>query len=182
MILKSRSNAVSITDWLALVGGAALASVHFRRLDFRADRNLLLWAPVWLLFALVSTTAAGPLVLASRTIQNRRFAGTPMIGEVLWAILGVPWVLAGLLRITQTSYSNATPSGDELYILVLATSIALGCLIVLGLLWVRWVRAPSAVIEARDGPISRSWSNRVGFVLAIAWPVQCGAGLFVASG
>jgi hypothetical protein len=44
--------------------------------------------------------------------------------------------------------------------------------------WSTWVMVPpqeAARIEAAP------WTNRVGLILAIAWPVQCGLGLVVLS-
>jgi hypothetical protein len=58
----------------------------------------------------------------------------------------------------------------------LSLGLGLACLITLGVVWNTWVMVPpeqAARVEA--GP----WTNRVGLILSIAWPIQCGLGMVV---
>ena len=67
-------------------------------------------------------------------------------------------------------------------ILLLATTLSLGlvtaCLIALVVVWSTWVTVPpeqAAQVEAAP------WTNRVGLILSIAWPIQFGLGMVVLS-
>jgi hypothetical protein len=60
----------------------------------------------------------------------------------------------------------------------LSVGLAVVCLIALVVVWSTWVMVPpgrAAQVEAAP------WTNRVGLILAIAWPIQCGLGLVVLS-
>lgn len=167
------SGGFTLIDGAALVTGAAVASVHIRGV---VDQGLPGggWVILWATFGGVAITAAGPFMFLGRRF-GRRTAGYPRMGDVLWAILGIPWVLAAILR-TATPASGPKP-GD-----VVAASLSFGLviasLVALAVVWSRWVLLP--VEEVASGPAT-PWTNRLGLVLSVAWPLQCGFGLIVIS-
>ncbi len=56
----------------------------------------------------------------------------------------------------------------------LSIALAAASLVVLIVIWKRWVLVPpEAASQVAGGP----WTNRLGLILAIAWPIQCGVGL-----
>ena len=165
----------SVLDGVALVAGAAVASVHVRSafVDAGFDPG---WAVPLGVFLWVGATAAGPFLYLVRR-HARNLPGYPQIGDRLWAALGTPWLLSALLQSAQSRNANPlsmTPPPSSVVLLcgVLATSAA-----ALAVVWRTWVIVPPEQASANfDGP----WTNRVGLVLAIAWPIQCGLGMGVA--
>jgi hypothetical protein len=149
--------------------GAAIASVHIRE----AVTSTLLppgWGLVWITFSGVAISAAGPIVYVFRRYV-RRNTGYPRIGDRLWAVLGVPWVVTAPFRPLRSASMRGFM---DLYRFGLWLSVAVASLIVLGVLWSTWVIAPPGR-GMRQGRLA--WTERVGLILAIAWPVQCGLGL-----
>jgi hypothetical protein len=164
----------TLLDGAALVSGAAVASVHIRG---AVPPGLTGggWILVWITFAGVAVTAAGPFVFLGRRF-GRRTPGYPRVGDVLWAILGLPWLVTALMR---TAASSPGPQRNELVSAGLTFGVLVASTIALAVVWGTWVLVPPEKI-ARAGPTP--WTNRVGLVLAVAWPLQCGFGLvFVAS-
>jgi hypothetical protein len=142
-----------------------------------AVRSTLLplgWGLVWITFAGIGLSAAGPFVYLERR-YGRRLPGYPRIGDYLWALVGVPWLLTALLR---TSYAlGAQASTLELYRFCLWVSLAVASFIVMGIVWKTWVLAPPGH-GMRGG--SSAWTERIGLILAVGWPLQCGFGLVIA--
>jgi hypothetical protein len=163
----------SVLDGAAIVTGAAVASIHIRGV-IRNNDNLA--APYWLLiwgtFAWVALTAAGPFLFLARRFL-RRFADYPKVGDALWAVLGLPWLLTAVIR-------SATPpslSGREsLFVFSLSVGLALATMISLAVVWNRWVMVSP---EEAERTASAPWTNRIGLILAVAWPIQCGVGLVI---
>jgi hypothetical protein len=163
----------SVMDGVALVVGAAIASVHMLRV-LRADLSTAGWVMLWLAFAWVAVTAAGPFLFLARRFA-RRMPNYPRTGDRLWALLGLPWLATALL---QSAEAGTQPRQDALFASTLSIGLALVCLIALAVVWGTWVMVPpeqAARMEA--GP----WTNRVGLILSIAWPIQCGLGMVVLS-
>src|SRR4051794_21601888 len=83
--LGERGGGFGVLDGAAIVGGAAVASIHVRG----AIRDELAgpgWALLWGTFAWVALTSAGPfLLLMNRGM--RRLPDYPRVGDVLWALL-----------------------------------------------------------------------------------------------
>ncbi len=50
--------------------------------------------------------------------------------------------------------------------------------VALVVVWGKWVMVPPEQAARIEGA---PWTNRVGLILAIAWPIQCGLGLVVLS-
>lgn len=162
----------SVLDGLALVIGAAVAAVHVRGI-IRDDLSGSGWAMIWMTFAWVSVTAAGPFMFLGRRFA-RRLAGYPNVGDALWALLGLPWLATALLR--STVMSDGRP-GDDLASSGLGIGLAIVSMIVLTVIWNTWVLVPP---ERAARTAATPWTNRVGLVLSVAWPVQCGLGMVVA--
>lgn len=163
----------SVLDGGALVVGAAIASIHVLRI-LRGDLSAAGWALVWLAFAWVAVTAAGPFVFLARRFA-RRLPNYPGIGDRLWALLGIPWLATALLK---SAASGSEPRQNALLAATLSVGLAIACMVALSVVWGMWVIAPpeqAARVEAGD------WTNRVGLILSIAWPIQCGLGMVVLS-
>ena len=163
----------TVLDGVALVMGAAVASVHLRGV-IRDDLNAFGWALAWFTFTWIALTATGPFLFVVRRFA-RRLSGYPKVGDGLWALLGSPWLLTTLLR---SSSSGERGGHDELFAAALSVGIAVASLVALGVIWTTWVTVPP---EQAARTASAPWTNRVGLILAVAWPIQCGLGLVLLS-
>ena len=76
--------------------GSAIASVHMLRV-IRSGLSPAGWIMVWLTFSCVALTAAGPFIFLARR-YSRRLPGYPKVGDWLWALLGVPWVITAIIE------------------------------------------------------------------------------------
>ncbi len=167
------SGGFSVLDLAALVMGSAIASIHVLRI-MRDDLPASGWIMICLVFGGVMLTAAGPFVFLARRFA-RRVPGYPRIGDRLWALLGIPWLAAAVLK-------SATPGTEPRYEPLFATTLSLGlaivCMTALAVVWSTWVTVPpEQAARLETGP----WTNRVGLIVAIAWPLQCGLGMIVLS-
>jgi len=163
----------SVLDGAALVVGAAIASVHVVGIP-RGDLAGTGWIMIGLTFCWIAMTAAGPFLYLGRRFV-RRLPKYPKIGDQLWALLGLPWLGAALL---QSATPGAEPRHNPLFSATLTVGLGVVCFIALIVVWRTWVIVPSgkaAKIEAAP------WTNRVGLILSIAWPIQCGLGMVVLS-
>jgi hypothetical protein len=163
----------SVLDGAALVMGSAIASIHILGVR-RWDLSEMGWFMVAITFTWVAITAAGPFLFLAR-LYVRRLPGYPKIGDRLWALLGIPWLATALL---QSVSPSSEPRQNPLFTTTLSAGLAIVCLIALGVVWSTWVMVPperAAEIEAAP------WTNRVGLILSIAWPIQCGLGMVVLS-
>lgn len=169
---RDPSGGFTLLDGAALVIGAAVGSVHLRGSPGEEMRQggLVMF---WITFAGVALTAAGPFLYLARRF-GRRPPGYPRLGDTLWAILGLPWVLTTPLR---TSARAGAPGALDLYTPALVVGLGLASLATLAIVWRRWVKAPPSADE--EEPLG--WTARVGMVLSVAWPVQCAFGLVVSS-
>lgn len=162
----------NVLDGAALVLGAAVASVHLRvpyEMVRGADSII-----VWLVFAGVAATAAGPFVFLSRRFI-RRPANYPQIPDRLWSLLGLPWIATAPFR-GSPSPSDATRHSIYSVTLCILMGAAIAC--VLAVIWKTWVRAAPAA----DDAAARPWAERVGMAIAVCWPIQCGLVLVVIGG
>jgi hypothetical protein len=167
------SGGFTVLDGVALVIGAAIASIHVLRV-LRDDLSPVGWAMLWLAFAWVAVTAAGPFLFLVRRFA-RRLPNYPRIGDQLWATLGVPWLVTALLK-SAAPASETRPS--TLMATTLSIGLAIACLVALVVVWSTWVMvSPKQAARIEAGP----WTNRVGLILSIAWPIQCGLGMVVLS-
>jgi hypothetical protein len=92
---------------------------------------------------------------------------------VLWAVLGLPWILTALIR---SATPLESPRRSPLLAFVLSVGLAVAGLIALAVVWKRWVIvSPEEAAQTASAP----WTNRVGLILSVAWPIQCGVGLVV---
>jgi hypothetical protein len=163
----------SVLDGASLVMGSAIASIHTLRV-MRSDLTGAGWVMIWITFAWVAVTAAGPFLFLGRRFV-RRLTDYPKIGDRLWALLGIPWLASAVV---QSADPSREPRENSLFTTTLGVGLAITCLITLGVVWNTWVSVPpeqAARVEASP------WTNRVGLILAIAWPIQCGLGMVVLS-
>ncbi len=163
----------SVLDGAAIVTGAAVASIHIRGV-IRAGDHLAApgWLLIWGTFAWVALTAAGPFLFLVRRYL-RRLAGYPGVGDALWGVLGLPWLVTAVIR----SATPGDPHGEgDLFPLSLTVLLAVACLIALTVVWRRWVMvSPEEAARTASAP----WTNRIGLILSVAWPIQCGVGLVI---
>jgi hypothetical protein len=161
----------SVLDGAAMVLGAAVASMHLRGVlrGGLADPG---WAILWGAFVWIALTASGPFLFLVRRF-GRRPASYPKVGDVLWALLGLPWVVAVGLH---TPRRQPGPPHDDLFAVGLGIGLGLACLCALTVLWPFWVAVSR---EQATQTFSGPWTNRVGLLLALAWPIQCGLGMVV---
>ena len=164
---------INVLDGVSLVMGSAIASVHILRL-IRSEFSGAGWVMVWITFALVAVTATGPFIFLARRFSHR-LPGYPKIGDRLWALLGLPWLVTAII---QSALPGQDPRNNPLFAATLGVGLAIVCVIALVVVWGTWVMVPpeqAARVEAAP------WTNRVGLILSIAWPIQCGLGMVVLS-
>lgn len=161
----------SVLDGIALVTGASVSSVHIRAI-MRDDLNGFGWILFWGVFSWVAITAAGPFLFLVRRFV-RRVADYPKVGDCLWAMMGTPWVVTAAFRSVS---SDPTGQRDDLFKTVLTVGLAVVCLVALLVVWRKWVMVSP---ERAAQTSARPWTNQVGLLLSIAWPVQCGVGMVV---
>jgi hypothetical protein len=172
-----RRGGVTMLDAAALVTGGAVASVHFREFeDEIGGLTLLGWALLVPSFAWLALTAAGPFVFLVRRF-SRRPEGYPSPDDWVWLALGLPWVVAGLVR----SASGGLPEGaNSLYATGLLLGLVMASVPAVARLWRLLPRIDP--ISSGPAPTVRpagSWTARLGRAVAIAWPLQLGLGLLV---
>jgi hypothetical protein len=164
---------LSVLDGGALVMGSAIASVHILR-AIRNDLSGAGWLMMGVTFTWVAITAAGPFIFLGRRFL-RRLSNYPKIGDRLWALLGIPWLASAVI---QSAVPGSESQPNSLFTMTLSIGLAIVCLIALAVVWSTWVMvspAQAARIEAAP------WTNRVGLMLSIAWPIQCGMAMVVLS-
>jgi hypothetical protein len=155
------------------VTGAAVASVHIRSV-IRDNLNGFGWVLVWCTFTWVALTATGPFLFLVRRFALR-LPGYPKVGDALWALLGFPWLMTAVLRSTGP---GGAPENEDFYAAGLGVGLAIASVVALGVVWTTWVLVPpEQAARTASGP----WTNRVGLLLSVAWPIQCGIGLVVIS-
>jgi hypothetical protein len=170
-VSADRDDGFTVLDGAALVVASAVASVHMRG-PVQAAVGAG-WGLLWVAFAGVGLTAAGPILYLMRR-YGRRPEGYPRIGDRLWALLGTPWLIASPFR--------AGPVGEVsrslgLYASLLTFSVAAACIAVPAVLWKVWVLTPPQARPPAHGP--SPWTARMGLAIAVAWPLQCGLLLVV---
>ncbi len=165
---RSTGIGISVLDGAAIVIGAAVAAVHLRGILGIDDAVGPSWILLSITFAWVTLTAAGPFVYLPRRCA-RTIPEYPRVGDRLWAMLGLPWLVTAILRTSP----DAPP---DLAQTTLGLGLLIASLIALFTVWTTWVMvSPERAGSTFSGP----WTNRVGLFLAIAWPIQCGAGMVV---
>lgn len=164
----------TVLDGAASVMGAAVASVHIRSV-IRDELTAFYWALMCCTFTWVAVTATGPFLFVVRRFA-RRLENYPKVGDRLWALLGLPWLLTAFLRSAPPPRPGVPR--DDLFAPILSVALAIVCLIAMAMVWTTWVMVPP---ERAQRTASSPWTNRVGLILSIAWPVQCGLGMVVVS-
>src|SRR5262245_43758401 len=125
----------SVLDGAALVTGAAIASIHIRSV-IRDDLAAPGWALIWGTFLWVAITAAGPFLYLSRRFL-RRLPDYPKVGDALWGVLGLPWLLTAVVRSATPAEALATaagvrtPPGGPVFANALGLTLAAASLVVM---------------------------------------------------
>ena len=164
---------VNVLDGLALVTGSAIASVHILRV-MRSGLSPAGWVMICFMFACLALTATGPFLFVARR-YTRRLPGYPLVGDSLWAILGVPWLITAIM---ESVLPGNDPSHNSWFAATLVISLAIACLIDVVVVWTTWVIVPpDQAMTMKVTP----WTSRVGLILSIAWPIQCGICLVMLS-
>ena len=160
----------TLLDGAAMIIGAAVASLHF---SGAAPARLtgLGWGLVWGAFAGIALTSAGPALYLARRFL-RRLERYPRSGDSLWAILGIPWIFSALVRSPRSNLCT----GGEFYVGALTIGLALAIFAAIVSVWNICARP---VQNRGEEDIASPWTNRVGFALAVAWPLQCGYALLL---
>lgn len=167
----NRNEGFSVRDGVAIVVGAAVASVHMKSPVDRAFGAG--WGLVWLTFAGVGLTAAGPIVLLIRRFSLRPRVALGL-GDRLWAMLGFPWIVTAPVR------SSSIPihmGAIGFYGMILTCLLGLSCLFVFAILWKTWVLKPPGASKDQGEPMP--WTEKLGMTVAAAWPLQLGFLLIV---
>ena len=168
-VVGDRNDGFTVLDGAAMVFAAASASLHMR--GAARDVHGIGWLLVWLTFAGIAITSGGTFVYLFRRF-GRRPSGYPRIGDKLWALLGLPWIMASPFR-----SPSRIDAGLDFYGFLLTLTVGVGCLVVLSALWKTFVMTRPETAE--NTSFSPLWSDRLGMALAIAWPLQCGFLLIV---
>jgi hypothetical protein len=166
----------TVLDGAALVIGAAVASVHIRGSVPTQSLGAFGWSMLWVTLGGVALTAAGPFVFLMR-LYWRRPPGYPRMGDWLWLMLGLPWVATTVLRRGASASLSSAPAGT-LYTSALGLGTLAASMAALAVVWRAWVMVPAERLAQR-GP--SPWTDRVGLILAVAWPLQCGFVMVVGS-
>jgi hypothetical protein len=164
---------LTILDALALTAGAAVGSIHVRPFLFPASA-----AGAWLMLSLVlfwiAITAAGPFIYVVHK-YSRPVPGFPRTGDRLWTILGLPWVATAVVRTIYPATQEAHM--DDWFTPILWACVGLACCVAGSIVWTTWIAVPSGTATQTAGP---PWTNRLGLVLGVTWPLQCAASMVVA--
>ncbi len=164
----------SVLDGLALVTGAAVASVHVRSVVPRVGGPVG-WFWAWCLFSWLALTSAGPYLFLVRRFFTRP-DGYPRLGDRLWALAGIPWLVAAMVQTFESSSKSSTSNQNIAYVGSLTLGLALVAMISVPSLAVRYLwDHPGKTRNLEPTP----WTHRLGISLAVAWPIQCGVGLVV---
>jgi hypothetical protein len=169
------AEAFTLLDGIALVAGAAISSVHLRQATPAGTLGGAGWVLIWLTFSGVALTATGPFLVLIRHVSAR--PGTPArLGDLLWALLGAPWVLSAVSRIVGESGRRGGEPSDQFYGFVLIAGLGLASLTTLAIVWSRWVMVPPGATDEEE---PGGWTHRIGLAVAVAWPIQCGLAMIV---
>jgi hypothetical protein len=163
-----------VLDGVALVAGAAVASVHIRSAVPEFDGPLD-WVWAWCLFSWLSLTSAGPYLFLVRRFFTRP-GGYPRLGDQLWGLAGLPWLLAAMVRTFEPSSEVVAGRLDPAYIGCLGIGLAIVAMVTVPVLAAKFL-----LVDPRrpKKPQPSPWTHRLGLMLAVAWPIQCGVGLVV---
>jgi hypothetical protein len=161
-----------LLDGLGLVLGAAVASAHLRIMMREAQG--IGWIIAWIVFTGVALTAAGPFQVALCWLLGD-FRSNPRLGLLLWGLLGTPWLLTAPLS-PMAPETRHGAEAQSLYHQSLVGGVALASIIVLCVMWVRWVRRSSRIEPDTDHWI---WQERLAWLLCICWPLQSGFVLLI---
>lgn len=171
----------NVLDGASLVLGAAIASVHLRDLASAQRLSGFGWAMMWVTFTGIALSSAGPFLFVLRRFV-RQLPDYPHLGDILWGVLGLPWILAAAFRPADpASVGRVNREGPSLdsamsYEVCLWVGLIAACLFALVVVWKNWVIVPPEQARSLE---KGTWTDRFGLALAVAWPLQCAFGLVV---
>ncbi len=168
----SETVGLTLLDAIALMTGTAVGSIHVRPILLPALAGES-WVLLGFVLILISITAAGPFIHIVHRYY-RPVPGYPRAGDRLWTILGIPWVLTGVVH---SIFPNLGESPlYNWYHPLLWGSLGLACLLAGNQVWTTWISvSPDQAVEAVGPP----WTNRLGLMLGVAWPLQLAACMIV---
>jgi hypothetical protein len=164
----------TVLDGVALVTGAAVASVHIRSAVPELD-DLGDWAFAWCLFCWLSVTSAGPFIYLVRRFFTRP-TGYPRLGDRLWLMAGLPWLIAAMVRTGEPSAEVVSGRLDPAYVGCLTIGLTLMAIVAVPVMAARYLLVDP--LKPRV-PEPSPWTHRFGLMLTVAWPIHCGVGLVV---
>lgn len=170
------SGGFNLLDASAFVAGAATAAIHFRGVAEQVGPREG-WVLLGLTYTWASVTTSGPFIMLARR-YGRRVAGYPRAGDWCRTLLGLPWVVAVLMlpdpSLGLIPLKPLFSPRNPLDLGVIAVGVAFASIGAMALTWTTWAKAPP-----RPQGEAMTWTERVGLILAVAWPIQCGLGLEV---
>lgn len=164
----------TVLDGVALVTGSAVALVHIRS-AIPTFQGLGEWAWACVLFGWITLASAGPFIFLCRRFLARTGVRVGL-GDWLWGVAGLPWLLAAIIGNGVPSREAVGGRLDPAYVACLTIGLALAAAVSVG-----WIAARYLLVNPAGPGVEppASWTDRVGLVLAVAWPIQCGIGLVV---
>jgi hypothetical protein len=164
----------TVLDGVALVTGAAVASVHVRTAVPRIAGPIG-WFWVWCLFSWLALTSGGPFLFLVRRFFTKP-ENYPRLGDRLWALAGLPWLVAAMVQTFESNSRVISAQQDTAYVGSLTLGLVLVAMISVPVLIVKYFWGdPKSPKPVEISP----WTDRLGLFLAVAWPIQCGVGLVV---
>jgi hypothetical protein len=164
----------TVLDGVALVTAAAVASVHVRATLPRISGPIG-WFWAWCLFSWLAMTSGGPFLFLVRRYFTRP-DNYPRLGDRLWALAGLPWLIAAVIQTFESSSKLIIARQNSAYVASLILGLALYAMISVPILLVKYFWGDPKIPK----PVENSpWTDRLGLFLAVAWPIQCGVGLVV---
>jgi hypothetical protein len=165
----------NLLDAVAIVTGAAVASVHVReRIDPGGHLTTIGGGLLVASFLFLSLTSTGPILYFVRKFL-RHTHRYPRDGDRVWMMLGLPWFVVALWR------SSLGPVPSRLALErtagMLQVGIGLAAVYSTWMLIKRWRELAPPPNGEPDPPRVTPASSRIGFALGAAWPLQLGLAL-----
>lgn len=168
--IPAKRRGLTLLDVSALVVGAALASVHARP-AFIQQTSVLGRAMVVPAFLVMTLTAAGPFLLLIR-----RWADGVVVGPAddlrYWSSLGLPWIVAALVR-------AGFPGARVAVQVVLFAGLLMASVHIVVDQWRSQVHPHDDPAPPEPATRPSHWTNPVSSAIAIAWPLQFACGMLV---
>jgi hypothetical protein len=169
----------SLLDGVTFVTGASVALVFLRdRVELLERPTPLGWSLLGAAFLLIALTSAGPFLYCVRRF-GRRPPGYPGRGDRTWMVMGLPWLITGLVRSSLGTQDPEVAIGQISPVLLAGLACSSGYAVVVVVKRWRAIAVIDGEAPARsdDGPSSST--NAIGLALATVWPLQIALGWLV---